>query len=398
MAIDIKFPMIIGGSNGSSFIFGKLSSSISSTTTPAPSIGGQLWVWGSNSYGALGNGDTPNPQSSPVQTIAGGSDWQTSSARGLYVSAIKTDGTLWTWGRNSYGQLGDNTTVNKDSPIQTVAFSTDWASVNCGSSSMAAIKKDGTLWTWGYNYHGQLGDNTTTNRSSPVQTNAFGNTWQQVSGGYAHKAAIKTDGTLWTWGLNYDGQLGDGTYSSFNKRSPLQTVSYGTDWSYVACGNSYTMAIKTDGTLWGWGKNSYGQLGINTTTKLNSPVQEITGGTNWNAVACGYAMTVATKTDGTLWAWGSNLYGELGDNTVSLPKSSPVQTVAGGTNWASAHAGTFIAGGIKKDGSLWMWGYNSTGTIGDGTDINRSSPVQTIMGGAGWSSLSIGDAAYAIYA
>jgi alpha-tubulin suppressor-like RCC1 family protein len=398
MAIDIKFPMIIGGSSGSSFTFGKLSSNISSTTTPAPAMGGQLWAWGNNAYGALGNSDTPNPQSSPVQTIAGGSDWQTSSARGLYGSAIKTDGTLWTWGRNSYGQLGDNTTVNKDSPIQTVTFSTDWVSVNCGSNSMTAIKKDGTLWTWGFNYRGQLGDGTTIHRSSPVQTAAFGNNWQQVSGGYAHKAAIKTDGTLWTWGYNYEGQLGYGTNSSANNISPLQTVSYGTDWSSVACGNSFTVAIKKDGTLWAWGKNSYGQLGINTTTNRNSPVQEITGGTNWSTVACGYAMTVATKTDGTLWTWGSNLGGELGDNTISLPKSSPVQTVAGGTNWASAHAGALVAGGIKKDGSLWMWGNNPVGQLGDNTSDNKSSPVQTIMGGAGWSSLSIGDAVNAIKA
>lgn len=360
-------------------------------------MAGNLWVWGSNGYGVLGDNDFPNPKSSPVQTIAGGSTWQTASTNSLFGAAIKTDGTLWAWGRNSYGQVGDNTTVNKSSPVQTVTFSTDWASVHCGVSSMAAIKKDGTLWTWGYNSYGQLGDDTSTNRSSPVQTAAFGNNWKQVSGGYAHKAAVKTDGTLWTWGYNYYGQLGDGTKSSFNKKSPIQTVSYGTDWNLVACGNSFTVAIKKDGTLWAWGINGYGQLGNNTTTNRSSPVQEITGGTNWSTVACGYAVTVATKTDGTLWTWGANLAGEIGDNTFLAYKSSPVQTIAGGTNWASAHAGSFRAGGIKKDGTLWIWGLNNpNGQVGDDSNIDRSSPVQTIMGGTGWTSLSMWDAVFAI--
>ena len=158
----------------------------------------------------------------------------------------------------------------------------------------------GTLWTWGYNYFGQLGDNTTTGKSSPVQTIAAGTDWKQVAGGLYHTAAIKTDGTLWTWGYNhlgynYYGQLGDNTNTG--KSSPVQTISGGTNWKQVACGSTHTAAIKTDGTLWTWGWGSWGNLGDKTTTNRSSPVQTISAGTNWKQVACGDRHTVAIRDD-----------------------------------------------------------------------------------------------------
>ena len=152
---------------------------------------------------------------------------------------------------------------------------------------------DGTLWTWGYNPYGSLGDNTTTNKSSPVQTIAGGTNWKQVSASGSHTAAIKTDGTLWTWGQNNFGQLGDNTTTS--KYSPVQTIAGGTNWKQVSCGTMHTAAIKTDGTLWIWGSNSYGQLGDNTTTYKSSPVQTISAGTDWKQVSCGYNHTAAIK-------------------------------------------------------------------------------------------------------
>ncbi len=349
---------------------------------------GGLWNWGNNGSGRLGDNTSVN-KSSPVQTIAGGTNWrQVSCGSANHTAAVKTDGTLWLWGYNIYGQLGENTITDKSSPVQTIAGGTTWRQVATGSSHTAAIKTDGTLWSWGYNSTGQLGDNTITNKSSPVQTVVGGNNWRQVAAGVSHTAAIKTDGTLWLWGVNNNGQLGDNTIT--DKSSPVQTIAGGTNWRQVAACNYYTAAIKTDGTLWSWGYNVNGQLGDNTTASKSSPVQTIAGGTNWRQVSCGSYHTAAIKTDGTLWTWGNDFYGQLGNNTTTA-KSSPVQTVTGGTNWRQVACGTYHTAAIKTDGTLWSWGYNVNGQLGDNTTTDKSSPVQTIVGGTNWRQVSSGN-------
>jgi alpha-tubulin suppressor-like RCC1 family protein len=340
-----------------------------------------LWSWGTNSNGQLGD-NTIIRKTSPIQTVAGGTNWkQIGGFAGLFNAAIKTDGTLWTWGQNSIGQLGDNTIIRKSSPIQTVAGGTNWKLVTCGRYHTAAIKTDGTLWTWGDNSSGQLGDKDIIRKSSPIQTFSGGTNWKLVAAGGIHTAAIKTDGTLWTWGYNNFGGLGDGTI--INRSSPVQTVSGGTNWKLVAAGQYHTAAIKTDGTLWTWGYNALGGLGDNTVIRKSSPVQTVAGGTNWKLVAGGAYHTAAIKTDGTLWTWGYNNNGNLGDNTV-IHRSSPIQTVAGGTNWKLVAGGRYHTAAIKTDGTLWTWGVNSFGNLGDNTTIDKSSPVQTVAGGTNW--------------
>jgi alpha-tubulin suppressor-like RCC1 family protein len=342
-------------------------------------VGNELWGWGRNGYGQLGD-NTRTKRSSPVQTVSGGTNWKFVACGFNYTTTIKTDGTLWSWGGNSYGQLGDNSRTHRSSPVQTVSGGTNWKLVACGSYHTTAIKTDGTLWTWGQSIYGQLGDNSTNNRSSPVQTVSAGTNWKQVAGGFNHTTAIKTDGTLWTWGGNGYGQLGDNSTTS--RSSPVQTVSAGTNWKQVACGQ-HTAAIKTDGTLWLWGRNEYGALGDNTTTNRSSPVQTVSGGTNWKQVAGGIYHTAAIKTDGTLWTWGYNTDGQLGDNTTT-DRSSPVQTVSGGTNWKQVAGGRFNTAAIKTDGTLWGWGRNTDGQLGDNSITHRSSPVQTVSSGTNW--------------
>jgi len=359
---------------------------------------GQLWSWGNNQFGGLGD-NTMVKKSSPVQTISGGLNWlrlsygQANNKR----CALKSDGTLWIWGASFYGSIGDGTVSDKSSPVQTISGGTNWSYISAIGLNSSGIKTDGTLWLWGYNANGQLGDNTTTDKSSPVQTVSGGNNWKQVSSGYS-TAAIKTDGTLWMWGYNGHGQLGDNTI--VNKSSPVQTVAAGTNWKQVdISARTYAAvgAIKTDGTLWMWGYNSYGQLGTNDMTNYSSPVQTIAGGTNWKQLAVGSYHSIAIKTDGTLWAWGQNYYGGLGDNTTgTVPnpklnsKSSPVQTIAGGTNWKQVAAGDAYSAAIKTDGTLWNWGYNAQGQLGDNTIVSKSSPVQTIAGGTNWKQVSCG--------
>ena len=431
---------------------------------------GNLWVWGFGGYSQIGD-NTTITRSSPVQTVIFGSNWKQVFSQRYNTVALKKDGTLWGWGSNYgglYGSVGDNTTTPRSSPVQTIAYGTNWKSVSANSSSVVvAIKTDGTLWNWGWNSGGQLGDNTTIDTLSPVQTVAGGTNWMQADAGQYCTAAIKTDGTLWCWGNG--GMIGDNT--TISKSSPVQTVTYGTNWMQVSAGSTHCAAIKTDGTLWVWGANTQGQLGDNTIITKSSPVQTITGGTNWKQVACGYDNTAAVKTDGTLWVWGNNSYGKLGfwnsgyagtspvtvsgsktnnttfttsnttgvsvgmkiftsstavswttvsaistnvsitftpssftgtwTGTISLgvnaippsrPSrvSSPVQTIAFGTNWKQVACGHGNTAAIKTDGTLWCWGRNSYGRLGDNTTITRSSPVQTIMYGTNWKQVTCG--------
>ena len=328
-----------------------------------------LWCWGLNAYGQLGLGTTLL-YSSPVQ-VGSLTNWRQVSAGIDQETAIKTNGTLWCWGLNTYGQLGNGTTTSYSSPIQ-VGSLTNWKQVSVGEFYNAASKTDGTLWAWGYNNHGQLGNGTTTSYSSPIQVGSLTN-WKQITAGNFHTAAIQIDGSLWTWGYNAQGQLGNNN-SGTDYSSPIQ-VGYLTNWKQVAVGEFYNAAIKTDGTLWTWGYNNYGQLGNGTTTSYSSPIQ-VGSLTNWKQVSCGYnGFTTAVKNDGTLWAWGYNANGQLGNGTVTS-YSSPIQ-VGSLTNWKQVSCGyNGFTTAVKNDGTLWAWGYNANGQLGNGTVTSYSSPIQ----------------------
>ena len=352
------------------------------------SIGGAagkpLYAWGSNGSGRLGDNTTTN-RSSPVQ-IGSLDTWFKVSVGYASSTSIKTDGTLWMWGRNNDGQLGNNTSSgDKSSPIQ-IGSDTNWSQSGTGGSISAAIRTNGTLWAWGANGSGQVGDNTTIQRSSPVQIGALTN-WSKISVGYNSCAAIKTDGTLWMWGYNRyasAGKLGDNT--TVNKSSPVQIGAL-TNWSQVSCGAFNTTAIKTDGTLWAWGSNAFGQLGDGTIDYRSSPVQ-IGALTNWSSVACSVygSFVISAKTDGTLWTWGRNNRGQLGDNT-RVYKSSPIQ-IGALTTWDKVANCSESAAAIQTDKTLWTWGFNNIGQLGDDTIVNRSSPVQ--VGSSSWNAIAGG--------
>lgn len=288
---------------------------------------GTLWTWGYGEQGQLGLGDGM-PRSSPVQ-VGALTNWSKIAVGNFQTLAIKTNGTLWTWGRNNWGQLGLGDLIYRSSPVQ-VGSLTTWAQAD-GADHGIALQTDGTLWSWGFNSVGQLGLNSISNQSNPVQIGTL-TAWSKLSGCASHISAIKTDGTLWAWGNNTDGQAGYG-YTGSNRSSPVQVES-ATDWSSVAGHTSHTHAIKTDGTLWGWGNNSSGQLGNNTTNNRSYPMQ-VSSLTTWSKLAVGVgSYTVAIKTDGTLWGWGNNYYGTLGQgNTNNI--SSPVQ-IGTATTWVAA--------------------------------------------------------------
>ena len=301
--------------------------------TAALKTNGSLWTWGDNSTGQLGLGGTA-PREIPTQVGLGTgwaavacSDGVGDAGRVIYgvpytlddhVLAVKTDGTLWAWGANDYGQLGLNTTVDHHTP-QRVGTDTDWAQVACGDDYSAALKKDGTLWVWGNNQFGQLGQGGTTRVKTPTQvtTGVGAETFARIACGSgrdsSHMLAVKLDGTLWGWGLSAAGELGQGPSGFQMYDSPIQ-IAPGTDWSEVACGSSfgdnYSLATKTNGELWAWGGNYRGQLGNGDYVPLYEPLA-VTLTTDWQSIASG-SNSFALKADGTLWAWGSNDYGQLG--------------------------------------------------------------------------------------
>jgi alpha-tubulin suppressor-like RCC1 family protein len=355
-----------------------------------PSIGQQigippeLWTWGSGSSGRLGTNDTTN-RSTPVTTFAGGTNWKQVSSGFAHTAAIKTDGTLWTWGSGNSGRLGNAQITDRSTPVTTFAGGTNWKQVSSSSDHTAAIKTDGTLWTWGSGISGRLGNAEITNRSTPVTTFAGGTNWKQVSSGGAHTAAIKTDGTLWTWGSGFNGRLGNA--NTTNGSTPVTTFAGGTNWKQVSSGDAHTAAIKTDGTLWAWGVGSYGRLGNAEITNRSTPVTTFAGGTDWKQVSSGGLHTAAIKTDGTLWSWGVGSYGRLGNAEITN-RSTPVTTFAGGTDWKQVSSSYTHTAAIKTDGTLWAWGVGSYGRLGNAEITNRSTPVTTFAGGTDWKQVS----------
>ena len=340
-------------------------------TSFASKTDGTFWAWGYNSNGALGLAkDTYAPNE--INKDSSYTDISTTGVGGTL--AIKSDGTLWGWGYNQYGVLGTGNNYQEySSPIQ-VGLLTDWSKISGGYIHTMSIKSNGTLWGWGYNMSGVIGAGSNYQQySSPIQVGTLSN-WSQVSSGFSHTMAIKSDGTLWGWGYNYDGCLGTGNvYQGYS--SPIQVGTL-TNWSKISAGNNFTMAIKTDGTLWGWGNNSYRALGTGNSTNYSSPVQ-IGTLSNWSQISTDNYHSMAIKTDGTLWVWGENSNGNLGTGTT-ISYSSPIQ-LGTLTNWSKIYGtrwgGYATSVAIKTDGTLWAWGTNMY-RFGTNTTSPRSSPVQ----------------------
>ncbi len=339
-----------------------------------------LHTFGMGANGRLGTGSISS-QFSPLQVgwVVG---WQKISLGSSHSLAIKADGTLWAWGSGADGRLGTGNTTDQLNPVQ-IGTGTNWQKVSAGVTHSLAIKTDGTLWAWGYGSDGQLGTgNTTTQQLIPVQIGAATN-WLHVSAGGGHSLAIKTDGTLWAWGLGWYGALGIGNTTQQN--SPVQ-VGTATNWQQITAGGNYSLAIKTNGTLWSWGFGGHGRLGTGNTTQQTSPVQ-IGVATNWQQVSAGESHCLAVKTDGTLWSWGNGANGRLGTGNTSN-QLSPVQ-IGSATNWQQVGAGESHSLAVKTDGTLWSWGNGANGRLGTGNITQQNSPVQ-VGTATNWLSISVG--------
>jgi len=351
---------------------------------------GSLWAAGRNAHAQLGFGSTSEFRSVP-DFVPAGSSWKEVSPGLLSSAAIKTDGTLWVWGNNSFGQLGLNLGAGNLLQISQVGTERTWRTVSSGRGHVAAIKTDGSLWTWGQNDAGQLGDNTIIQRSTPVTTFTGGNNWKSVSAGFKHTIATKTDGTLWAWGLNTYGALGN-NINAIDASTPVTTFAGGNNWVQVTAGSYGSAAIKTDGSLWTWGVSyacGIGTFGAGSGDR-STPVTTTAGGNNWKQVSMGYLHASAIKTDGTLWTWGYNGNGQLGLNQVGGVAVDPLR-VGTNSNWKQVACGVDHVAAIKTDGTLWVWGGNQLGQLGvRDVNVNVLTPVTTFAGKNNWKRVSAG--------
>ena len=294
---------------------------------------------------------------------------------------------VWAWGINTQGQLGDNTVTTRSSPVSVVGGFSDWCQISAGGCHTAAVRTSGSAWTWGCNSYGSLGDNTATSRSSPVSVVGGFTDWCQVSGGRWHTAAVRSNGSAWSWGRNVYGVLGDNTITS--RSSPVSVVGGFTDWCQISAGGFHTAAVRSNGSAWSWGYASGGQLGNGNITARSSPVSVVGGFTDWCKISAGGVSSSAVRSSGSAWSWGCNFNGQLGDNTVAN-KNSPVSVVGGFTDWCQISANQAHAAAVRSNGSAWSWGRNSEGQLGDNTATNRSSPVSVVGGSFDWCQISTG--------
>ena len=324
---------------------------------------GSLYAWGRNQKGQLGDG-TLLDRTTP--TVIGSSKiWKKVVAGEYHAIGLQTDGTLWAWGLNLNGQLGTGNSADSNVPIA-VGSDTDWVDIAAGAYHSAAVKSDGTVWTWGRNTVGQLGLGDTVDRFDPQEVNTATKTWVAVAAGTDHTVVLNAVGELWAWGSNDNGRLGVGAVA--DTTVPAQVVNPvgigAVKWSAVAAGGAHTLAIQSNGRLYAWGSNLKGQLGNSLGVDSSVPTRVGTEG-DWARVSAGSDHSTGIRLNGTLWVWGSNGDGQLGNGTVTL-QLVPVQ-VGSGANWAKVGTGPASTFAVGTDGLLWGWGRNAEGQQGNGT-------------------------------
>jgi alpha-tubulin suppressor-like RCC1 family protein len=366
------------------YVTGTVTVTIKPGTAPSPecSSGNRtVAAWGFNEGGQLGNGSTTDA-STPVQVV--GLSGMTAIAAGYAHSlALREDGTVWAWGSNFAGALGNGSTAAfSPSPVQVAGLSGVRA-VAGGLGYSLALREDGTVWAWGDNQFGQLGTGSSADSSlTPVQVAGLSGV-RAIAGGYSHGLALREDGTVWAWGRNVNGELGNGTTT--DSLTPVQVV--GLSGVTAISGSYHSLALRSDGSVWAWGDNQLGQLGNGTTTDSLTPVQ-VVGLSGASAIAAEYNSSLALRSDGSVWAWGQAAGGLSSDGAI-VDSLTPVQ-VAGLSGVTAIAGGGFHSLALRSDGSLWAWGDNFAGQLGGGSTANFSlTPVQ-VTGLSGVTAISAG--------
>lgn len=353
----------------------------------------QIWNWGSNfitggSSGVLTRSGSAYRTSSPISIVGGFTDW-TFLAGGNQFQLGLRDSRIWGWGNGGYGRLGNGSTGHQSSPVSVSGGFSDWTFVNSGGTISVGIRSStGRLYTWGNGYFGAMGINFTTGTNSTPSEVSGGGSWIYASASKfsgSHCVAIRSNGQAWCWGRNHFGQLGNG--SNVDRSSPNSVVGGFTDWVQVDAGRYHTAGIRSNGQMWCWGDSREGKLGIpqqGPPVGTSSPRSVVSGFTNWTQVSCGQYFTVGLRSNGQIWTFGRNAHGQLGNYNISN-QYIPQSVVGNISDWVQVSAGYSFVGGIRSNGQLWTWGRNHYGQLGDGTTTNRSSPVSVVGGITDWS-------------
>ncbi|OYU85387.1 MAG: hypothetical protein CFE24_02475 [Flavobacterium sp. BFFFF2] len=353
-----------------------------------------------------------------VFSVAPAQCWKSVSVGYTHALAIAANGTLWAWGGNNHGQLGIGTNVNQTTPIQ-VGTDADWKTVSAGSGPFAftlAQKNDGTLWAWGNNRYGQLGDGTFVNKSIPVQVNTDTD-WKSISAGYSHILATKNNGTLWSWGNSDYYALGNtsGYGDGLHRNIPAQVGTLST-WNLVSAADRYSLALQNNGTVYGWGYNSGNPVGATSSNYIMTPQARSYNSTGVKFMSAGGSHSYDVKSANSLLVtWGSNVYGQTGNTTcagcvnyyvkdtdcgnntsaiiktngslwytgvkLGYPSTSTVQLtndflqLGTASNWKSVSVGNQSAAAITTTGELWTWGWNFWGCLGNGNTTDSMTLV-----------------------
>lgn len=336
--------------------------------------------WGDNRVGELGNG-TGAGSALPgrVSGLASGVVQVSAGCTGQHGLALTSDGTVWAWGQNTYGQLGNGTLTNSTTPVQVTGL-TGVIQVSAGATHSLALRSDGTVWAWGDNSFGELGNGVTISvpQSTPgVVAGLTGVT--KISAGNGFSLALRSDGTVWAWGFNGDGELGNGTMTSSPVPVQVTGLSHVTS---ISAGDESSLATRTNGittitSVWAWGNNFLGQLGDGTLTDHLTP-EQVTGiNTPYLAsISAGFNFAVVLGTDGSVWGWGDDRSGQLGNSPASNPVTQPVQTIGTGSGITQLSAGLDHVLALESNGTVLAWGANYSGQLGDGSTASVTGSVQ----------------------
>ncbi|CAN5389525.1 hypothetical protein BH09GEM1_BH09GEM1_38910 [soil metagenome] len=333
-------------------------------------VSGSAYCWGENTYGELGDGTTTN-RNTPVAT-SGALSFASISASFFHTCGVTRAGDAYCWGNNINGQLGDGTNTTRSTPLA-VTGGLKFASISSKSNHTCGVTVSGAAYCWGANVDGQLGDGTTTDRNTPTAVNG-GLTFANISAGINHTCGLVVSGAAYCWGFNFYGQLGDGTATT---RGTPVAVSGGLSFARISAAFSQTCGMTVSGAVYCWGNNFYGQLGDGTTTTRNTPVA-VSGGLSFARISAGSYHTCGLTNAGVAYCWGRGTFGEVGDATATN-RSTPV-AVSGGSTFARISAGAAHTCGLTLSGAAYCWGYNVLGQVGDGTTTDRSTPV-AVTGG-----------------
>jgi alpha-tubulin suppressor-like RCC1 family protein len=343
---------------------------------------GRLFCWGRGDHGELGNG-AEDDHAHPVEVAGGRTDWAVVSAGTFHTCARRRTGQLYCWGQDDWGQLGDGgTNTSRSQPVEVVGGRTDWAGVVASGGHTCAVRRTGRLFCWGDDSVGQLGDGgTNTPQPQPVEVAGGRTDWATVTAGDGHTCARRITSRLFCWGRDDHGQRGDGGGVGPSTGTPVQVAGNRVDWVKVSAGSAHTCARRSDGRLFCWGFGTYGQRADGThLANRGAPFEVVGGRTDWSGVAAGGQHTCARRSTGRLFCAGYDGSGQLGVGGGQSDRATPTQVAGARTDWSAVTAGGGHTCALRASGRLFCWGANAYGQLGDGgSAFSQPTPVEVTL-------------------